>query len=518
MRRLIVTASYYLPLRVLTDRFMMSKTRLRLDQMGYATTETVVDNSTFGGFAHPLYDDASIIDVKSSASDVYEEPVGMSNQATSVSIARECAKNPKTTTFKKPATSPQRFRTLCLGLTVIVFAITVIAVVSLVVALQRENNDTTGKGASGLESTSVNMSSSSQEAPGVYTIIQALNETVAKQQAIVANIQSVILDDHRDILGEDRDNFSDIVQAMNQTIIQQAQRLDAQQARNLQMNHTIFQQSLEILALNNSFRNLSNVLASQAQNIDHIIDSIQIINRSVSEQTSAIGLQLSQFRTLNGTIQGVNRSVFEQAQVIGLQQLDFQQLNASNIEQASVISRQASLVQNVSVIVENLVLVTNMLNHTTLQSYSGTLPAIGILGTIGDAVALEGGAFDHVVSITAGFQVTASLVQEISGMNTLTSIGGYFSINSNTNLLTVTGLNLLTSVGRYFDIFNNAVLVDISGLRTLTRVVDGSLRIQNNPRLNTQAIDQGLASLVCVDGGINGCDRCPSRILNLPRC
>jgi hypothetical protein len=90
------------------------------------------------------------------------------------------------------------------------------------------------------------------------------------------------------------------------------------------------------------------------------------------------------------------------------------------------------------------------------------------------------------------FQLT-----NLTGLENLTSIGGYLHINQNFVLTSLTGLNNLTSIGDYLVIYGNA-LDNLSGLSGLTSI-GGSLHIDRNNNLTDLS---GLENLQTISGDI----------------
>jgi phosphotransferase system IIB component len=72
----------------------------------------------------------------------------------------------------------------------------------------------------------------------------------------------------------------------------------------------------------------------------------------------------------------------------------------------------------------------------------------------------------------------------LSGLENITSVGGYLSIQNNDVLTSLSGLDNITSVGGILSIGNNDVLTSLGGLENLTSV-GGNWGIQNNAALTS---------------------------------
>jgi hypothetical protein len=72
----------------------------------------------------------------------------------------------------------------------------------------------------------------------------------------------------------------------------------------------------------------------------------------------------------------------------------------------------------------------------------------------------------------------------MSGLNNLTSIGGYLEIYSNKDMTSLTGMEGLTSIGSYLTIFLNGSLTSLVGLDHLTSI-GGFLDISFNSDLTS---------------------------------
>ena len=75
------------------------------------------------------------------------------------------------------------------------------------------------------------------------------------------------------------------------------------------------------------------------------------------------------------------------------------------------------------------------------------------------------------------------LLTDVSGLTTLTSIGGNFPISGNPLLSNLTGLENLTSIAGYLFIFSNADLENLGGLSGVLTIGD-FLQVSNNPSLD----------------------------------
>jgi len=88
------------------------------------------------------------------------------------------------------------------------------------------------------------------------------------------------------------------------------------------------------------------------------------------------------------------------------------------------------------------------------------------------------------------------LLGDLSGLDSLRSVGGHFGIYSNLNLRTLKGLGHLLAVGDNFEIFDNPILRDLKGLDTLS-TVGRNFWVGSNPVLDTL---KGLTNLRLISG------------------
>jgi len=95
----------------------------------------------------------------------------------------------------------------------------------------------------------------------------------------------------------------------------------------------------------------------------------------------------------------------------------------------------------------------------------------------------------------------------LEGLDNLNSIGGYFNIFNNGNLINFEGLTNLTNVESNLRIDNNDVLVDVSALENLTSL-GGALSLSNNGVL-TNTI--GLHNITSIGEGLS-VSSCPSLV------
>ncbi len=91
--------------------------------------------------------------------------------------------------------------------------------------------------------------------------------------------------------------------------------------------------------------------------------------------------------------------------------------------------------------------------------------------------------FQKLRSIGRHLLISQMSLQDLTGLQGITSIGGTLVINNNDNLLNLDGLNSLNSVGEDFKIRENAKLINLNGLSNL-QYVGYSLNINHNEVLS----------------------------------
>lgn len=77
----------------------------------------------------------------------------------------------------------------------------------------------------------------------------------------------------------------------------------------------------------------------------------------------------------------------------------------------------------------------------------------------------------------------------LTGLDQLTSIGGYLDIEFNHSLTNLTGLEQLTSIGGELSIWANHGLISLTGLENLDANTIADLRVENNLELSICAIE-----------------------------
>jgi hypothetical protein len=109
---------------------------------------------------------------------------------------------------------------------------------------------------------------------------------------------------------------------------------------------------------------------------------------------------------------------------------------------------------------------------------------------------------DDILALSACTEVTGNLIirntalTNLSGLDSLTSVGGYLAIQNNGVLTSLSALSNLNSVGGWLDIYNNEALTSLTGLNNLTSV-DGDLEIEENDFLSSL---NALSKLTSVGG------------------
>ena len=104
-------------------------------------------------------------------------------------------------------------------------------------------------------------------------------------------------------------------------------------------------------------------------------------------------------------------------------------------------------------------------------------------------------------SVTGDLTIRGANIENLDGLDALTSVGGFLWISGNTGnvvLTNVDGLGALTSVGGFLRIWDNAALTNLAGLGGITLVVE-NLEIFRNAGLTNLA---GLDGVTSVGGSV----------------
>eukprot|EP00041_Stephanoeca_diplocostata_P003245 m.32997 g.32997 ORF g.32997 m.32997 type:complete len:556 (-) comp14184_c0_seq3:184-1851(-) len=293
-------------------------------------------------------------------------------------------------------------------------------------------------------------------------------------------------------------------------------------------------------------RNLSSYDAERGTQIYNVSARVDTLNTDIADQDTQISNLTMQILDHDRTIIDLARHVAN----LTAQQRTHEQL----LRETTLLNPNAT--EQVDV---------GMFSIVALVDFVSRLPTIAISDGIADAFRFDQLQSSDVENITGNVQISQSDVTVISGLNMLTTMGGYFSIVESDALASVSGLNMLmtvegylrianndaltdirglnrlTSVGEYLYFFGNDALTDIRGLNMLTSVrgflriqsngalanisglhrltsVGGYLHIYNNPQLTAAAIDQGLAALQCVGSISSDCTQCTPHLRSLPIC
>jgi hypothetical protein len=137
--------------------------------------------------------------------------------------------------------------------------------------------------------------------------------------------------------------------------------------------------------------------------------------------------------------------------------------------------------------------------NTSLKSLTGieNLHDVGGLGIRGDDSLIDISGLDSLITIGTCLVVNYNnSLREISGLNRLTTIGGYLWITLNPVLTSVTGLKKLQSTGGFLGFQENPQLSKLSGLSKLT-TVGGNLFVTGTVSLTSL---EDLSNVTSVDG------------------
>jgi hypothetical protein len=149
----------------------------------------------------------------------------------------------------------------------------------------------------------------------------------------------------------------------------------------------------------------------------------------------------------------------------------------------------------------DLVILSNI--HIIDLTALGNLQAIGGKLKIGDnANMLSFSGLDNLVSVGSRVEISSSNNINMTGLESLVSIGEDLIIIGNQNLITLTGLDSLSYIGGDLVIDVNFDLQNLNGLEELTTIV-GSLFLGRDGGCWSLASLEGLANLVSVGKDIN---------------
>jgi hypothetical protein len=140
---------------------------------------------------------------------------------------------------------------------------------------------------------------------------------------------------------------------------------------------------------------------------------------------------------------------------------------------------------------------------TTFENLTGleSLTSVGGDLYIADNLSLTSlSGLDNLNSVGGNFQIQTNYqLISLSGLEKLTSVDSYMRISSNYLLTSLSGLEKLTSVGGFLDISSNGDLTSLNGLNNLTSI-GGSLDIWDNYELPSLS---GLEKLTSIGGDLH---------------
>jgi hypothetical protein len=103
-------------------------------------------------------------------------------------------------------------------------------------------------------------------------------------------------------------------------------------------------------------------------------------------------------------------------------------------------------------------------------------------------------AFSGITEITGNLSIDNSALTNLTGLEALTSVGGYLRIKSNYALTSLNGLSNLTSIGGDLSIRYSYALTSLNGLSNLTSI-GGDLDIWDNDDLTSLTALQNITSV-----------------------
>ncbi|MBU2649916.1 MAG: T9SS type A sorting domain-containing protein [Bacteroidetes bacterium] len=146
--------------------------------------------------------------------------------------------------------------------------------------------------------------------------------------------------------------------------------------------------------------------------------------------------------------------------------------------------------------------IDNLEGLNTLTSIGGDLVITGTV-SLTNLSGLEnlnsiGGSLNFGANFMLGTTGNLGLIS-LEGLDNLTTIGGQLSIEHHPNLLNLNGLQNLTSIGYFLHIENNQSLTDISGVENINAGTISGLDINNNISLSTCDV-QSICDYLAVPG------------------
>jgi hypothetical protein len=122
---------------------------------------------------------------------------------------------------------------------------------------------------------------------------------------------------------------------------------------------------------------------------------------------------------------------------------------------------------------------------SSLQSPSSTCLPEGITFSTQSEIENFHINYPFCEQIEGDVTISGNLIDDLSGLNTISSIGGNLIISDNTNLTSLAGLENLSSIGEALIISNNDGLISLSGIDNINSFTINDLTIINNSSLST---------------------------------
>jgi len=165
----------------------------------------------------------------------------------------------------------------------------------------------------------------------------------------------------------------------------------------------------------------------------------------------------------------------------------------SGLQNVTTINDRVTITDNISLINLSLNSLTTangyfIIGRNTLTDLSGlsSLSYVGGFLSFNEAdLLVDFSGLANLTEVNGNLQIVDnSSLENFNGLNNLTEIGGYVEINNNPSLTDLTGLTSLSNVNSDFLIENNNSLNSLSGLENLD-AINGIFRIKNNNSLQS---------------------------------
>ena len=152
---------------------------------------------------------------------------------------------------------------------------------------------------------------------------------------------------------------------------------------------------------------------------------------------------------------------------------------SENIKLSTQAEVDSFVLNNLCSIIEGDLFIGDGDTYNYIETDINDLSGLQIITSISGDFDLRGNialeslfGLDNLENVGGSFRLFDNNIKNFEGLGSLTSIGNGFSVYNNNNLINFEGLINLTNIGHKFNLFNNENLINFEGLINLTNIGD----------------------------------------------